>query len=156
MQYENEKIGLTRMRGNIEIPSAPGTYAVIMKLAKFAEIEIGKLGTFAFSPGYYIYVGSAFGPGGLKARLGRHLRKEKKLKWHIDYITQIMTVADVKFAKTAENEECVWTHALSENEGTFPIKGFGASDCKCFSHLLFFKEEKTISNALKSLFGSSQ
>ena len=139
------------MRREIEIPSTPGTYAVIMRLAKLAEIEVGKLGTFAFCPGYYVYVGSAFGPGGLKARLGRHLRKEKKLKWHIDYITQRMTVVDVKFAKTAENNECSWSLALSENGGTFPIKGFGASDCKCFSHLLFFQDKKRMSKAFISI-----
>ncbi|HYA22015.1 MAG TPA: DUF123 domain-containing protein [Thermoproteota archaeon] len=41
----------------------------------------------AFHPGLYLYVGSARGPGGLRARVARHLRRDKVRKWHIDYLT---------------------------------------------------------------------
>ena len=125
----------------MNIPTHPGTYAIVMELAKFAEITVGKLGQFEFKPGYYIYVGSAFGPGGLKARVGRHLNKKKKLKWHIDYLREHMDVIDVKFEQTPQNEECQWAVKFSEDGGIFPIKGLGSSDCKCFSHLLYFKEK---------------
>jgi len=27
---------------------------------------------------------------------------------------------------------------FAENGGQFPVKGLGSSDCKCFSHLLYF------------------
>ena len=127
------------MQNNISIYK--GTYAIIMELAKSAEITIGKLGQFQFKPGYYVYVGSAFGPGGLKARVGRHLKKNKKLKWHIDYLREHMDVIDVKFEETAKNEECQWAANFAENGAIFPIKGFGSSDCKCFSHLLYFKDK---------------
>jgi len=128
------------MKHDIILPSGPGTYALIMELAKFAEITVGKLGTFQFEPGFYIYVGSAFGPGGLKARVGRHLKADKKLKWHIDYLREYMEIIDVKFANTARNEECNWVANLAEKGGQFPVKGLGSSDCKCFSHLIYFDE----------------
>jgi len=72
------------------LKAIPGTYALILHLSKKLErIEIGKLGRFAFDAGFYVYVGSAFGPGGLKARLQRHLRTDKPLHWHIDLLSAI-------------------------------------------------------------------
>ena len=56
------------MAEKMNIPSSPATYAIIMQLAKSAEITVGKLGTFKFEPGYYTYIGTAFGPGELKTR----------------------------------------------------------------------------------------
>ena len=46
----------------------PGTYALLLKLDKQEKITVGKLCTFDFPAGYYLYVGSALGPGGLQAR----------------------------------------------------------------------------------------
>ena len=133
----------------MNIPSKPGTYAITMQLAKSAEITVGKLGTFNFKPGYYTYIGSAFGPGGLKARIGRHLKKDKKLKWHIDYLREYTEIVDIRFAETANNEECQWAAKLADNGSSCPIKGFGSSDCRCLSHLVYF--EKKFNNLLDCL-----
>ena len=51
------------------------------------EILVGRLGALPVEPGFYVYVGSAFGPGGLERRVGRHATTEKKHRWHIDYLT---------------------------------------------------------------------
>jgi len=56
-----------------------GTYVLILSLDKVTQIEIGKLGTFLFKSGFYTYVGSAFGNGGLRNRLAHHLNISKKL-----------------------------------------------------------------------------
>ncbi|MED5219495.1 MAG: DUF123 domain-containing protein [Candidatus Neomarinimicrobiota bacterium] len=50
----------------------PGTYALILFNSSAATLHIGALGTVDFSRGYYVYIGSAFGPGGLKGRLRHH------------------------------------------------------------------------------------
>ena len=60
----------------LEIDKRPGTYALILRASTAQTIQIGRLGDLVMQPGYYIYVGSAFGPGGLAARVGRHLRQE--------------------------------------------------------------------------------
>ena len=52
-----------------------GTYAIWMKATSKQIITVGKLGKIEIEPGYYVYIGSAFGPGGIKARVGRHLRQ---------------------------------------------------------------------------------
>ena len=68
------------------IPSIPGTYALFLTLSVPAELTIGKLGAFAFPAGWYVYTGSARGPGGLQARLRHHLRPASRPHWHIDHL----------------------------------------------------------------------
>jgi len=63
---------------------ATGTYILVLHLA--APRHIGRFGTFAFPAGYCLYVGSAFGPGGLEARIDRHRRARKKPYWLIDHL----------------------------------------------------------------------
>jgi Uri superfamily endonuclease len=84
-----------------------------------------------------VYSGSAFGPGGLGARVGRHLRLDKKLRWHIDYLRQ--RVDDVvAYYQPDSRSECLFANELKLAGGEFPMKGFGSSDCKCESHLVYF------------------
>ena len=66
--------------------SLPGTYVLVQRFSKRLEISVGKLGVLEAQPGFYVYVGSALGPGGLAARVGRHCRREKILRWHVDYL----------------------------------------------------------------------
>jgi sugar fermentation stimulation protein A len=95
-----------------------------MDLPQDATIQIGNLGTITFEKGTYLYVGSA--PS--ENRLKRHLRKEKKIHWHIDYFLQ---KASVKKIYISDEKECDLAHHV-----TLPcIPGFGCSDCHCPSHL---------------------
>ncbi|MBU4245420.1 MAG: GIY-YIG nuclease family protein [Nanoarchaeota archaeon] len=61
-----------------------GIYCLVIRLEKDARIRIGSLGELFFEKGSYVYVGSAM--NGLENRIARHLRYEKKLHWHIDYM----------------------------------------------------------------------
>ena len=79
----NEK-GLERE--TIDLPSQPGTYALLLEATAKQDVPIGKLGVLHMLPGIYVYVGSALGPGGLAARVERHAPREKTLHWHIDYL----------------------------------------------------------------------
>ena len=71
---------------NIRLPPRPGTYVLVLRVSKRLEILVGKLGKLVVQPGFYLYTGSAMGPGGLAARVGRHCRHEKRLRWHVDYL----------------------------------------------------------------------
>jgi endonuclease-3 len=102
-----------------------GTYILKMRLDNYFEFRNWK-----FYPGYYFYVGSAFGKGGVKSRVERHLKKDKKLHWHIDYFLQKAKIVKV-YAKYSK-EECKIAKKLNILE---KFKGFGCSDCKCVSHL---------------------
>jgi len=64
----------------------PGTYILILKSAVTRRVRVGRLGNLQLCPGYYVYIGSAFGPGGLRARIDHHQRLAKRPHWHIDYL----------------------------------------------------------------------
>jgi Uri superfamily endonuclease len=115
-----------------------GTYALVMAMGVELRLQIGKLGIHNLLPGYYVYVGSAL--GGLSGRLRRHIRAEKRLHWHIDYLLQQAAVAGIWYAIGPDRLECKWNTILRNLPGAIPsIPGFGASDCRCFSHLTYFQ-----------------
>lgn len=126
-----------------------GTYLLLLKNNISREITVGKLGNIFFKKGYYIYSGSAFGPGGLKSRLNRHIAKDKKMHWHIDYIRQQMDLSDIHFSETEDNCECQWIKSILAIPGTSIVNNLGSSDCRCKSHFIFipgrsvFKKLKT-------------
>lgn len=115
-----------------------GTYLLWLRLAEGIEIEVGALGRLRFERGLYGYVGSAFGPGGLPARLGRHLRREKRCRWHIDHLT--LRAVSFEVWLSSERVEHLWAERLLRWEGSIPVDRFGCSDCRCRSHLFRFPE----------------
>ncbi len=118
-----------------------GTYALLMQLKQPVDIEVGRLGTFAFPPGYYLYLGSARGPGGLAARLKRHRRRHKKLRWHVDYLLPHAELLEVWSAVSGERLECRWAEAARALPGAeVVVPRFGASDCRCPAHLYRFAQ----------------
>lgn len=123
-----------------EIPSLPGTYTLILQLPRDLIIPVGRLGPVPFRMGHYLYVGSARGPGGLRARLGRHLRLGKRRHWHIDYLRQHARPVEVWFTIGEKSFECHWRALLQEAGLSLPVPGFGASDCRCPAHLLYSRE----------------
>ncbi len=108
---------------------------LVVEVEEPIEVAVGKLRRIRFEPGVYAYVGSARGPGGIEARVGRHLRRGKRLRWHIDYLLDHpeARISDVYVKETAEPLECRVAQALAT--GFEVIKGFGASDCGCPGHL---------------------
>jgi len=139
----------------------PGTYVFLLKLDKQERITVGKLGTFDFPAGYYLYVGSALGPGGLQARLTRHRRNTalrsnsgKKLHWHIDYLLQRAQLIEVWSVASKERLECKWSEVARKLPGVqIPVQGFGSSDCHCPAHLIYFSarpDRKQFEQALQA------
>jgi Uri superfamily endonuclease len=65
---------------------------VVLRFSKRLENVVGKLGVLSVQAGYYVYVGSALGPDSLAARVGRQYRREKTLRWHVDYLRAVAQV----------------------------------------------------------------
>ena len=121
----------------------PGIYHLLIHLMQDTDIRIGKLGCFHFQAGYYVYTGSAL--GGLESRIARHLRHQKNFHWHIDYLLEHGTVIDVITRQTTERLECRFNQEiLSLPDFRIPIKNFGSRDCRCSSHLVYFREKPDI------------
>lgn len=118
---------------------ASGTYALLLRAEEPRTIEVGALGAMAVQRGAYVYVGSAFGPGGLRARVERHVRGDGARHWHVDYLRAAAVPHAVWYTHDAERRECTWASILrARPSGTVPLAGFGASDCDCPAHLVRF------------------
>ena len=123
----------------------PGTYVLVLKSVHDQRIEIGKLGRCHIRPGFYLYIGSAFGPGGLKARISHHTRISSLPHWHIDYLRSILHLKEVWYTVDAERYEHRWADIISGLKGAMvPISGFGATDCSCKTHLIAFTDQPSI------------
>jgi len=109
------------------------TYQLNISISRPLTIVIGKLGAYHFPAGNFVYTGSA--KRNIDARIARHLRAEKTLRWHIDYLLNApgVTVAGVE---RFTQPECEVNQGAA---GSMPVTGFGASDCVCGcgSHLKF-------------------
>jgi Uri superfamily endonuclease len=122
-----------------EIPAADGTYALLLDCPRSRKLWIGRLGDRRIPPGWYIYVGSAFGPGGLKSRCRRHFRQPHRLHWHIDYLRPAASLQEIWFTTDPVPREHLWAEMIAALPGAgTPIPRFGASDCHCRSHLFHF------------------
>jgi Uri superfamily endonuclease len=119
----------------------PGTYALVLQSHTRARARIGRWGHLNIKPGHYIYVGSAFGPGGVLARVLRHCRKEKSKHWHIDYLREFVTPILAWCSYESVRLEHRWAETMTEMTDTTPIRGFGCSDCKCQAHLFYTEIE---------------
>ena len=117
-------------------PDDKGAYVLVVELDAPLALAIPSLAPTVLAPGRYAYCGSAYGPGGLKARVGRHLRRENAMRWHIDRLTQAGRVAAVGLEPGGS--ECALVARLMETAGAgVPVRGFGSSDChRCPSHLV--------------------
>ena len=114
-----------------------GAYILELQGPDLLQLRVGRLGLLAVPAGRYIYLGSAYGPGGLAARVSRHLRTEgRRLHWHIDYLTAAVGVEAVRVIPGGN--ECALVSSLQAHASTsVPFPGFGSSDCQCCpAHLL--------------------
>ncbi len=129
------------------IQPKPGTYALILSCTSNACIQIRRLGTMQLQRGYYVYLGSALGPGGLRARIAHHQKLSTRPHWHIDYLRAHTRLRSVWLRYDGRRYEHAWARAMQKlKSATIPLAGFGASDCSCPSHLYFFKDRPRQTN----------
>lgn len=111
----------------------PTAYQLHIRLTQPLRLQIGRFGEFDFPAGDYVYTGSA--KRNFEARIARHLRRDKALRWHIDYLLAAPGVEVAEVRRSVE-PECALNQATA---GEIPVPGFGASDCRrgCGSHLKY-------------------
>jgi len=123
-----------------------GAYLLIMTLLKNTSVMVGKREVIYFRKGCYVYVGSAL--NGLDHRIQRHLKTDKKIHWHIDYLLPFTKIVEILYKENNQKEECIIAQFLERNFASIP--GFGCSDCSCESHL-FYDPSKEIMKVVKNL-----
>ena len=125
-----------------------GTYILSVTFDSDTNITVGALGPHLFKAGTYCYVGSAM--AGLDQRLKRHLAHEKKLKWHIDYLTTVCDSCEAWESYPDPIPECVLAERMEALGGIPEMDRFGCSDCRCRTHL-FRTDARTVTAAVSEL-----
>ena len=124
-----------------DIPASPGSYLLLIHLPAPLLLR-GRFAGVALAAGWHVYAGSARGPGGLRARLKRHLARAKRPRWHVDQLTIAAdTLLSLPFPDVETKpalSECAMTQTLlASGLFTVPVPSFGSSDCRtCPAHLL--------------------
>jgi Uri superfamily endonuclease len=113
-----------------------GIYILVVELNQSVDVPVGSLGKIRFPKGYYFYVGSA--QNSLEARIQRHLCRDKRHHWHIDYFLNFGRVVKVLvypgFDKSWESRIA---NLLAKRYK--PVPGFGCTDTDDISHLFLLK-----------------
>jgi Uri superfamily endonuclease len=117
------------------LPGVAGAYALRFRVDAPISIPVQRLGNPVLIPGTYVYAGSAFGPGGIRARVLRHLRTGKRPHWHVDRLSAVAECIGVEGFPGRNECELVADFLFSGAE--IPVAGFGSSDCRtCRAHLV--------------------
>lgn len=119
-----------------------GLYQIVLRTRRKVRVAVGRLGAMTLPAGWYVYTGRA--GRGLGARVARHVRREKRVHWHVDALTthpDVAVVAAWRYPAPLQVTECELHRATVALPGaTVPVRGFGASDCeeRCDAHLVAF------------------
>jgi Uri superfamily endonuclease len=116
-----------------------GTYTLLLWLPVSCQLAIGRLGCHAFPRGYYTYTGSA--RRGLAARVHRHVHGTAIRHWHMDYLRPNVRVLAWQVYAGDSQPECLLNQQLA-HYGQVVVPKFGASDCACASHLLYYPGQR--------------
>lgn len=143
-----------------ELSKCKGTYALVLYMASGCRLRVGRMGIHEFKRGYYLYIGSAFGTGGLAARIRHHLRLSDRPHWHIDYLRSVSKLTAVwgiysnvrSDIRSEARLEHPWAAVIeSMPEVRIPVIGFGSTDCRCLAHLFYFKRKPRLNRFQEGL-----
>lgn len=118
-----------------QVPNTLGAYALAIRLTRPLGLRLPRRRELILPAGRYVYCGSAYGPGGLRARIGRHMRTQKPIRWHVDQLSRAGDITAVK--AVPGGRECALLAAILAIPGSsVPVPGFGSTDCRrCPAHL---------------------
>lgn len=117
---------------------------------------MGALGRIELAEGRHAYAGSALGPGGVRARLARHVGRRGRRHWHVDHLRGATRPVEAWWVHDGRRLECRWAAAVAGLPGCGrPAAGFGASDCGCPGHLVRLPAEIGRSRVAEVLAGAS-
>ena len=133
-----------------ELTDAKGAYLLLMNMSDPVTLP-PHFAHQTLAPGRYGYAGSAYGPGGIRARCRRHLERPSTLRWHIDWLTR--SADQIQVVAIPGGTECHLIERLAEAaEARFPIPGFGSTDCRlCRAHLVKLSEKDTLDDTINIL-----
>ena len=101
----------------IIIEPKPGTYALILSCCEQCPYSGRAPRTRQLQRGYYVYLGSALGPGGLRARIAHHQKLSPRPLWHIDYLRTRTQIHCIWFSYDTRRREHQWARVVQTMRG---------------------------------------
>ena len=137
------------------LPAAGGAYALVIATHRAVTITLAGREPAELPEARYLYGGSAYGPGGIRARVGRHLKGAKSIRWHVDRLSNAFGVAAV--IALPGGRECALLEEVRGWEGvTVPAPGFGSTDCgTCAAHLVMLPETLEVTDRIDAITAAS-
>ena len=132
----------------LDLPTGKGSYLLVFHCEQPTTLTVGQLGDVNLPSGMVLYAGSAYGPGGLQARIARHWRLDKPLRWHIDYLRPALDPLGAWISEHVERKECIWANKLLEYRKAIPLEKVGSSDCGCKAHTFCISSTEVIPQLL--------
>ncbi len=126
-------------------------YVVITYVPRRTAVTVGALGRQTFERGWFAYVGSAL--VARDARVARHLRADKPLRWHADYLLAIYPGRRAWLLDISLNECALVDFLAGQTGAQRAVAGFGAGDCHCAGHLLHLPHGTSLDEALRTAGG---
>jgi Uri superfamily endonuclease len=121
-----------------------GIYFLLLRLPRSVTISLRHT-PYRLPRGFYVYTGSA--QRNLAQRIARHMRHDKKLHWHVDYLLRCTTVSAVRYLPEASRaDEVVCAQRWADAADFIPVPKFGASDSAARSHLAGFHTRRAITS----------
>ncbi len=123
-----------------------GTYLLFLKVEKDTVVK-SKSKEWYIEAGLYVYVGSAL--NNLEKRIERHLRKEKKKHWHIDFLVEKAQVIKVlKIISEERLEERISKYFCQLYQ---VVSKFGSTDLKTCGNLFKIEDLDFVEESLRDL-----
>ncbi|MFX0015109.1 MAG: DUF123 domain-containing protein [Promethearchaeota archaeon] len=148
------------MDGKNQLKTSQGVYVIVLKIVHPYVIDTKRF-KWILKAGYYLYFGSARGKTStsLENRLARHFRFQKKIFWHIDYITSNSDtkIINAFYSVKPDITECSAFQEFKQNfQDVIIIPNFGSTDCKsyCGGHLFFLSPNQAVLPSLGDYFSS--
>jgi Uri superfamily endonuclease len=137
------------------LPAAGGAYALLIHTHRAVTMTLAGRKPAELPEARYLYAGSANGPGGIRARVGRHLKGAKTIRWHVDRLTNAFGVAAV--IALPGGRECALLEEIRNWDGVaVAAPGFGSSDCRaCPAHLVMLPEALEVTDRLDRIIAAS-
>jgi Uri superfamily endonuclease len=134
----------------LNLPDEKGSYCVVFEVDSFSFVTKGRK-NFSLKGGTYVYVGSAFGAGGLRKRILRHLKRKKSKHWHFDFVTTHSSFKPLEvWLLEGQKVECELASLVGGVAE--PVNGFGSTDCSCPSHLFRVEDISLLRRVVRSSF----
>ncbi len=130
---------------------AGGTYVVLLHAPAAGVMRLGRHGTFRLPAGHLLYVGTAFGAGGVLSRTDRHVLGTGPRLWQLDDLRGFAAPVARWWTHHPSPLEHAWARAAADLPGCLGVApGAGGTDCHstgdrrvCPAHLFAFAAPPT-------------